>query len=222
MIVVAGGSGSRMGADIPKQFLHLNGRPLLMHTLANLQAMDRSMALVLVLPAAHIATWEALCTEHDFAVAHITVAGGATRFRSVERGLAAAMDCDLIGVHDGVRPFVSAEVVNSCFEAASQNGAAVPVTPIVQSLRRVEEGVSVAVDRSEYRAVQTPQCFRSELLRDAFAEATHDLYTDDAAVVEATGHPITLVNGNPENIKVTTPTDLQLAQILTNKFTSVK
>lgn len=214
MIVVAGGSGSRMGADIPKQFLQLNGRPLLMHTLANLHAIDAEMRLVLVLPEVHIPYWEKCCADQRFTVPHDTVCGGATRFRSVERGLHAAVDCDLIGVHDGVRPFVKAEVVNSCFEAAARNGAAVPITPIVQSLRMIGEGTSKSVDRTAYRAVQTPQCFRAELLRDAFAKAEHDQFTDDAAVVEAIGHPISLVDGNVENIKVTTPIDLKLAGLL--------
>jgi 2-C-methyl-D-erythritol 4-phosphate cytidylyltransferase len=214
MIVVAGGSGSRMGADIPKQFLMLRGKPLLMHTLENLHRMDTGMRLVLVLPVAHIPYWEERCAEHGHSVPHVTVAGGDTRFRSVQNGLSSATGCDLIGVHDGVRPFVSAEVVSSCFEAASRNGAAVPVTPIVQSLRRVEGSGSMAVDRNAYRAVQTPQCFRAALLRDAFARAQHDLYTDDAAVVEAIGHAITLVEGNVENIKVTTPLDMALAELM--------
>lgn len=214
MIVVAGGSGSRMNSDTPKQFLPLAGRPLLMHTLSNLHRMDPEMGLVLALPKEHIGTWEQLCTDNAFSVPHLTVAGGATRFRSVENALKAVNDAELIGIHDGVRPFVSEEVVHRCFEAAMQSGAAVPVVEVVQSLRKVRDGRSEVVNRSDFRAVQTPQCFRSQLLRDAFAAAAHDLFTDDAAVVEAHGHPIALVQGNDENIKVTTPLDLRLAELL--------
>lgn len=214
MIVVAGGSGSRMGAEMPKQFLPLCGRPLLMHTLARLHGMDASMRLILALPADHLTLWSGMCEEHRFDVPHVTVAGGATRFRSVQNALLHAIGSDLIGVHDGVRPFVSAGVVDACFNAAAAHGAAVPVTPVVQSLRRLDGENSVAVDRSAYRAVQTPQCFRMEVLRDAFAHASHDLFTDDAAVVEANGHRIELVGGDMENIKVTTPLDLRLAELL--------
>lgn len=214
MIVVAGGSGSRMGSEIPKQFLLLGGLPLLMHTLANLHGMDSSMRIILALPSEHIPLWEGLCTQHGFTVPHVTVAGGHTRFRSVENALRAAMDSDLIGVHDGVRPFVSREVVENCFSEAGSNGAAVPVVPIVQSLRMVDGELNEAADRNAFRAVQTPQCFRAGILKEAFAYAPHDQFTDDAAVVEANGHRIALVKGNVENIKVTSPLDMRLAELI--------
>jgi len=214
MIVVAGGSGSRMGADIPKQFLPLFGLPLLMHTLKNLHGIDHSMKMILALPIDHLPQWEALCEEHAFHVPHVTVAGGKTRFQSVQNALKAIVDEDLIGVHDGVRPFVSKEVVENCFKAAEQCGAAVPVVPVVQSLRRVDGDLSEAVDRNAFRSVQTPQCFRREVLLEAFANAPHDLFTDDAAVVESNGHSIALVDGSSENIKVTTPLDMRLAELL--------
>lgn len=214
MIVVAGGSGSRMGADIPKQFLPLRGVPLLMHTLKNLHGIDQSMKIILALPLDQLHQWEELCAEQAFHVPHVTVVGGKTRFQSVQNALKAIVDEDLIGVHDGVRPFVSTEVVENCFKAAEQRGAAVPVVPVVQSLRRLDAELSEAVDRSAFRSVQTPQCFRREVLLDAFANASHDRFTDDAAVVEANGHRIALVEGNSENIKVTTPLDMQLAELL--------
>jgi 2-C-methyl-D-erythritol 4-phosphate cytidylyltransferase len=216
MIVVAGGSGSRMGAEVPKQFLHLKGRPLLMHTLAHLHSMDTAMKLVLALPQEHIATWKSLSHKHHFSVAHIVVAGGPTRFRSVENALKAVGPYDLIGIHDGVRPFVAASVVRACFDAAQAFGAAVPVVEIVQSLRKVDGTESMAVNRADFKAVQTPQCFQSDILLHAFAVAAHDQYTDDAAVVEATGQRIALVEGNHENIKVTTPLDMRLAELLIN------
>lgn len=214
MIVVAGGSGSRMGADLPKQFLPLRGMPLLMHTLANLHAMDGSMRIVLALPNGHIATWARLCADHAFRVPHDVVAGGDTRFRSVQHALNMAQGSHLIGVHDGVRPFVSKDVVERCFRAADEFGAAVPTVPVIESLRKMNGEGSEVVDRNDFRAVQTPQCFRTEILVSAFATATHDRFTDDAAVVEATGRHIALVEGNTQNIKVTTPLDMRLADLL--------
>lgn len=213
MIVVAGGSGTRMGADLPKQFLELNGLPILMHTLRHLHEMDAAMQLVLVLPESQMDFWEQLCYKHNWSVPHLLANGGATRFISVQSGLALAQG-KLVGVHDGVRPFVSRTVVDACFAEAKRTGAAIPAVLIVQSLRKMEVGGSVAVDRSSYRAVQTPQCFQTELLRKAFASAEHTDYSDDATVVEANGHPISLVDGNEENIKITSPLDLELAQLI--------
>lgn len=217
MIIVAGGSGTRMGAAVPKQFIELNGKPILMHTLEKLHAIDGAMELILVLPESEINTWESLCKAHGFSVQHSTTKGGETRFNSVQNGLAKVTDAELVGVHDGVRPFVSTEVVNACFIASSQDGAAVSVVPIVQSLRRMENGRSIAVDRNDFRAVQTPQCFRTEILKTAFERASGTDFTDDASVVEASGHAITLVDGNVENIKITTPTDLEWAKLLLNR-----
>lgn len=213
MIIVAGGSGTRMGADLPKQFIELNGLPILMHTLQHLHEMDATMQLVLVLPESQMDFWEQLCCKHNWRVPHLLANGGATRFLSVQSGLALAQG-KLVGVHDGVRPFVSRDVVQACFKAAESNGAAIPVVPIIQSLRRLENGESKAADRNEYRAVQTPQCFRTELLKKAFASAEHTDYSDDATVVEASGHPISMVEGNNENIKITSPIDLELGQLI--------
>jgi len=214
MIVVAGGTGSRMGSNVPKQFLLLKGIPMLMHTLRTLHRADGTMGLVLVLPPDHLEEWESQCETLGFDVPHTVVAGGATRFRSVENGLKAAKNADFIGVHDGVRPFVAKSVVENCFTAAAQHGAAVPAVPIAQSLREIKSGSNASVDRSAFRAVQTPQCFRASILIEAYAKAPHDLFTDDASVVEALGQRIALVEGNVENIKVTTPLDLKLAELL--------
>ncbi len=214
MILVAGGSGTRMGATVPKQFLLINGKPLLMHTLRTMHNIDMEMELVLALPEQHFSTWKELCTAHNFATPHTVVAGGETRFDSVKNALNTVSSADLIGVHDGVRPLVTKEVVERCFEAAEQFGAAVPVVPIVQSLRKMNGTGSIAVNRDEYYAVQTPQCFRANELKDAYAKAAHNQFTDDASVLEATGKDIALVQGNVENIKVTSPLDLQLASLL--------
>jgi 2-C-methyl-D-erythritol 4-phosphate cytidylyltransferase len=214
MIIVAGGSGSRMGTNVPKQFLLLKGVPILMHTLRNLHKADGTMTLILVLPSDHIEAWESHCETLEFSVPHITVAGGPTRFRSVQNGLAAVKNSDFIGIHDGVRPFVSKTVVENCFISAAQHGAAIPAIPIANSLREVRNGANVAVDRSAFRSVQTPQCFRTSIIKDAYAKAPHDLFTDDASVVESAGNKIALVEGNPENIKITTPMDMKLAELL--------
>lgn len=213
MIVVAGGSGTRMGAELPKQFIELNGLPILMHTLQHLYAMDAEMQLVLVLPEDQTDFWEQLCHKHNWSVPHLLANGGATRFLSVKSGLA-LVGGKLVGVHDGVRPFISEEVVEACFAEADKTGAAIPVVPIVQSLRKLEGNESVAVDRNSYRAVQTPQCFRTKLLKAAFEQARHVDYSDDATVVEASGHQISMVKGNSENIKITSPIDLELAQLV--------
>ncbi len=214
MILVAGGSGTRMGAAVPKQFLLVNGKPLLIHTLQTMHGFDVEMELVLALPEQHFSMWRELCTTHHFAIPHTVVAGGETRFDSVKNALNKVSNADLIGVHDGVRPLVSKEVVERCFEAAEQFGSAVPAVPIVQSLRKMNGKSSIAVNRDEYYSVQTPQCFRADVLKDAYSKATHNQFSDDASVVEATGKDIALVEGNIENIKVTSPIDLQLASLL--------
>lgn len=214
MIVVAGGSGTRMGADLPKQFIELNGKPILMYTLKNLHESDAELELVLVLPKDQQDNWRKLCAKHGFDVSHVIADGGDTRFQSVRNGLEKASKVRLIGVHDGVRPFVSAELVNRCFDAASAHGAAVPVTPVVQSLRKLKGEISEAVSREDYSQVQTPQCFRSDVLIDAYDSADRTDYSDDASVVEASGKRITLVDGDEVNIKITTPFDLKLAKLI--------
>lgn len=214
MIIVAGGSGTRMGAQIPKQFIELNGKPILMHTLENLHAMDEAMQLVLVLPKEQFPFWDELKEKHKFSVPHNLACGGETRFLSVKNGLSEITNSDVVGVHDGVRPFASKKVIEACFNQASLSGAAIPVLPIVQSLRVLNDGGSEAVDRNNYLAVQTPQCFNTSILMKAFDSADRTDYSDDASVVEAFGQQIKLVDGNAENIKITTPIDLELAQLI--------
>ena len=226
-VIVAGGKGLRMGSEIPKQFLTVQGRPLLMLTLENFHSFDASMPLILVLPEAQQEYWARLCREYVFRVPHTVVSGGETRFHSVRNGLQAIVegqqvnkptDQQLVAVHDGVRPFVSHDVIELCFAAALVEGAAVPVIPVVETLREVlDNGTaprSRTVSRDRYRLVQTPQTFRLSLLLDAYAQPYSEAFTDDASVVEALGHPVTLVNGNRENIKITTPFDLAVAETL--------
>ena len=249
VIIVAGGKGLRMGGDLPKQFLPIGGRPVLMHTLEAFERAIPGIRLVLVLPADQQAFWRDLCAKHHFTLPHTIATGGETRFHSVKNGLDSLSkphpltpspvgegetygdEGSLVAVHDGVRPFVSADVIRRCFAAARDHGAAIPVVPVVETLRQLRppslrqplpsltgEGLgerpSVTVDRSLYRLVQTPQVFQLPLLLRAFEQPYRETFTDDASVVEALGHPVTLVEGNRENIKITTPFDLTIAEAL--------
>lgn len=219
MIIVAGGSGTRMGADLPKQFIELDGKPILMQTIDALYAIDNEMQLILVLPEDQMDFWEELCEKHQWRVPHLVANGGASRFLSVKSGLELATG-ELVGVHDGVRPFISAKMIDRCFDSAERMKAAVPAVPIVQSLRKVNGDDNAAVNRDEYRSIQTPQCFRTSVLKEAFVKADRIDYSDDATVVEANGVSISLVEGDQENIKVTTPFDLQLARLIIARRTA--
>ena len=214
-IIVAGGKGLRMGGELPKQFIPVEGRPVLMRTLDAFYAYDDTLQLILVLPRDHQPYWQELCREYQFAVPHRVADGGATRFHSVQNGLSLVDAPEaLVAVHDGVRPFVSHEVVACCFREAELHGAVVPVIPVVETVRQLVGETSVTVNRDAYRLVQTPQTFRASLLRNAYEQPYCDAFTDDASVVEALGHAVHLVEGNRENIKLTTPYDLVVAQAL--------
>jgi 2-C-methyl-D-erythritol 4-phosphate cytidylyltransferase len=210
VIIVAGGSGTRMQASVPKQFLLIDGKPILMHTIEKFQASMPELSVVVVLPSEHLQKWEALCTEHHFSAVHQTVSGGETRFHSVKNGLS-AVNSGLVAVHDGVRPLVSKDTIHRCFEEAARAGAAIPVVPSSESVRIVANFSSKALDRSTIRMVQTPQCFRYEWMKEAFEQDYRESFTDCASVVEAAGCSVSLVDGNPENIKITHPADLALA-----------
>jgi 2-C-methyl-D-erythritol 4-phosphate cytidylyltransferase len=213
VILVAGGQGLRMGGNLPKQFRPLHGKPLLMHTLEVFYRWDGNARLILALPDEYRAYWEMLCRELNGHVPHRVVAGGETRFHSVHNALAAVeADCEWVGVHDGVRPFVAPEVIEACFRGAERYGAALPVVPVAESLRECDGERNRAVDRTRYRLVQTPQVFRHDWLEEAYRQPYSPLFTDDASVVEAAGRNIHLVPGNPENIKITTPADLFVAE----------
>ncbi len=213
VIIVAGGSGSRMGGETPKQFLLLGGKPILMHTVGRFAEALPESKLVVVLPQAHIAHWTALCEEHGFTTPHTVVPGGTTRFESVKNGLNAAADCDCIGVHDGVRPLVGKDLILSVLEASQEFGAAIPAVPLSDSLREITPGGSRPVDRDRFVAVQTPQFFRAPLLIRAYDRPDMG-FTDDASVVEACGVAVALVPGEAANIKITTPADLAVAERL--------
>ena len=214
-ILVAGGKGLRMGSDIPKQFLPLRGRPVLMHTIDVFRRTYPDIHIILVLPREQQDYWRQLCGQHGYDVELCVADGGETRFHSVRNGLSLIPDdaMGVVGVHDGVRPFVSPETIRRCFEAAEGFGAVVPVVPVVETVRQVlADGSSMTVDRNAYRLVQTPQTFDIQLLKKAYGQPFDPFFTDDASVVEAMGHPIKLVEGNNENIKLTNPADLKLAE----------
>ena len=216
IIIVAGGKGLRMGSDIPKQFLPIGGKPVLMRTLERFREYSPTLQIILVLPKAQQEYWEKLCQKHNFTVAYQLADGGETRFHSVQHGLALIPDDaeGVVGVHDGVRPFPSIDVIRRCYETAREKKAVIPVIPVVETVRHLKGETSETVPRDDYRLVQTPQCFDIQLLKAANRQPYNDGFTDDASVVEAYGFDITLVEGNRENIKITTPYDLKIAEVL--------
>jgi len=216
-LIVAGGKGERMNSEIPKQFLEIQGKPILMHTLDVFHRFDQAMQLILVLPEVQFDYWKELCSKHQFNVQHQVVAGGKTRFESVQNGLSVIPSEALVAIHDGVRPLVSFETIERCFNAAQMYGAAIPVFEMVESVRQITENGSKSVDRNAYKLVQTPQIFDAGLLKKAYEQPFSALFTDDASVVEAFGQKVELVEGNRENIKITTSFDLQIAETLLNK-----
>jgi len=216
VIIVAGGKGLRMGSDIPKQFLPIGGKPVLMRTLERFREYSPTLQIILVLPKAQQDYWHQLCKDYDFKVEYILADGGETRFHSVQNGLAKIPDDaeGVVGVHDGVRPFPSIDVIRNCYETARTAKAVIPVIPVVETVRHLQGNTSETVPRSDYRLVQTPQTFDIQLLKPANKQPYNDGFTDDASVVEAFGFDITLVEGNRENIKITTPYDLKIAEVL--------
>ena len=213
VIIVAGGKGMRMGSDIPKQFLPIGGYPVLMHTLEAFYTYNPSIHLILVLPISQQSYWRELCIKYHFSLHHHIADGGETRFHSVKNGLA-LVDEGLVGVHDGVRPFVSQEVIVRCFDNAREKKAVIPVIGVVETVRHLTSYGSETVPREDYKLVQTPQVFDVLLLKRAYEQTYVDGFTDDACVVEAMGEQVFLVDGNRENIKITTPFDLKLAELL--------
>ena len=216
IIIVAGGKGLRMGSDIPKQFLPIGGKPVLMRTLERFRQYSPTLQIILVLPKAQQDYWQKLCKEYAFDIDYQLADGGETRFHSVQNGLAKIPDNaqGVVGVHDGVRPFPSIDVIRNCYETAREKKAVIPVIPVVETVRHLKGDTSVTVPRNDYRLVQTPQTFDIQLLKAANRQPYNDGFTDDASVVETFGFDITLVEGNRENIKITTPYDLKIAEVL--------
>lgn len=211
-IIVAGGKGLRMGGEVPKQFLPINGKPILMHTIEVFRKALDGIEIILVLPADQHEYWQKLCQDYNFCSPELIAKGGETRFHSVKNGLAFLPDDEdaVVGIHDGVRPFVSKETIQRCYAAAAGGRAVVPVVPVVETIRQIlPDGMSITRPRDEYRLVQTPQTFPLVMLKKAYEQSYSETFTDDASVVEAMGEEILMVEGNRENIKITTPSDLK-------------
>lgn len=218
-ILVAGGRGTRMGGPVSKQYLPIGGRPVLMHTLEVFALSEPGIFLILVLPEVDFSLWSKLCRDYGFSLPHQVIAGGNTRFQSVRNGLdALPFEKGLVAVHDGVRPFVAKEVIRESFDQAEKTGSAIAVIPLKDSIRKVtEDGSSVFQERQFFRLVQTPQTFQIEKIKKAFQVAELPQFTDDATVYEYQGWEVSLIQGNPENIKITTPEDLQYAEFLLSR-----
>ena len=216
-VIVGGGTGTRMATEIPKQFLKIGRKPIILRTIERFYEFDSNMNVILVLPSQHITLWEHIKIEFGFSK-HVTVVeGGKTRYDSVKAGLSVIHQVGVVGVHDGVRPFVSVDCLKRCYEEAEVNRNAVPVMPIEETIREVSESSNTWVDRANYRIVQTPQCFELLQMKKGYLGPVQPEFTDDASVMEKAGCKINLVQGNKENIKITTPEDMALAEYLTLK-----
>ena len=217
VILVAGGSGSRMGTEIPKQFLELCEKPVLMHTIQIFYDFDPESSIILVLPEVQQKFWAELCLKHSFSLPFRIANGGETRFHSVSNGLKLIDGEGIVFIHDGVRPLVSHQTIERCNQMAQKNGNAIPVLRINESLRKQKGHQSISVDRTLYLSVQTPQTFRSEQIIKSYEQDFDTAFTDDASVVEKAGFPIFMVEGNRENIKITEPSDLIVAAVFLKK-----
>jgi 2-C-methyl-D-erythritol 4-phosphate cytidylyltransferase len=214
VIIVAGGKGERMQTAIPKQFIEIKNKPVLMHTIEIFLHYNSKINVIVVLPENQIENWRELCKKHAFTPVHKVVSGGNTRFQSVKNGLKHVGNDGIIAVHDGVRPLASRLTLEKCFKEAGLAGAAIPVIDAVESIRQIDEQGSCSVDRAKYKLVQTPQVFNAAIIQKAYLQNYTSLFTDDASVVEHDGVKINLVEGNRENIKITTPFDLKIAEAL--------
>ncbi|MFN3802377.1 2-C-methyl-D-erythritol 4-phosphate cytidylyltransferase [Belliella pelovolcani] len=218
-VIVAGGSGTRMGAPMPKQYLPIGGMPVLMHTLRKFARAVSNIKLILVIPENDFELWTELCEQHQFQIPHQLVAGGKSRFQSVKNGLNMISDHEgLVAIHDGVRPFVEAEVIQSSYEVAAKSGSAIAVVALKDSIRKLQDdGKSVFQERQYFRLVQTPQTFQVSKIKKAFEVPELHTFTDDATVYEHQGWQVELIAGNLENIKITTPEDMVYAEFLLSK-----
>ncbi len=214
VLIVAGGLGIRMKTDIPKQFLLLAGEPILMHTIRAFFQATPDITTVVVLPSNQTDHWRKLCEEYSFAYPHLVTQGGKTRFQSVKNGLAMIPDEGLIAVHDGIRPLVDNQIIINAFGVAEKYGNAIPAIRVSDSVRITSDHTNKPIDRQRFRLIQTPQVFQSSILQEAYQQVDRVAFTDDATVVEASGHQIHLIEGHPNNIKITTAIDLQLAEVL--------
>lgn len=218
VIITAGGTGSRMKSDVPKQFILLKGRPILMHSIDRFFNFNNDLNIIISLPEEFILYWKNLCEKYKFTIKHTVVKGGTTRFASIKNALQEVKNVGLVAVHDGVRPLVSGKTIENTYKTARLKENAVASRDIVFSIRRTDEIKNIAVNRSNYKEIQTPQTFQSELLKKAYNSEFEERFTDDATVVEKMGVSINLVEGNSENIKITTKNDLKIAEALIDRI----
>ncbi len=213
VIITAGGIGKRMGSPIPKQFIEMKGLPILMRTIQRFYKFDSTCQIIVTLPSDWISFWNELIVKHDFRINHQLVDGGIERYDSIKNAISFCHH-DIIAIHDGVRPFVSNETIHNTIELAKQKGSAIPTLPLKESLRQLKNGQSIALKRSEFVNVQTPQVFQKAIIEKAYSIPFHEAITDDASLVEEAGFEVFLCDGNEENIKITTPMDLRVGEIL--------
>ena len=211
-----------MGSDQPKQFLLIGDKPLLMHTFDAFSFLFESVKIILVLPADLIEAWKKICSQHDFLIPHKIIEGGPKRYHSVKSGLNHVPGDSIVAIHDAARPLVSEATIKSCFKIAGRKGNAVPAVSITESVREVDGSLNHSVDRSKLRLIQTPQVFQASQIRKAYQQPYDEKFTDDATVLESTGESIHLIDGNLENIKITFPDDLILAEQMLLKWKSVR
>jgi 2-C-methyl-D-erythritol 4-phosphate cytidylyltransferase len=214
VIIVAGGKGTRINRNTPKQFLELCGKPILLHTIEAFINYNNSITIILVLPGDDIETWNAISKKYNFTPRVIITSGGDTRFQSVRNGLDMISGNGLVAIHDGVRPLVSNDIISNSFKLAEENQAAVAAVPLKESIRITEKNSSKAIDRSQFRLIQTPQTFDIQLIKKAYELKEDQSLTDDASVAERGGYKVSLFEGSYENIKITTPEDLIVAEAL--------
>lgn len=211
VVIVAGGSGKRMKSELPKQFIELNGKPILMHTIEAFSFDD--IQIILVLPSDQIDFWQDLVKQHNFDISHKVIEGGKERFHSVKNGLNAIKDSSgLVAIHDGVRPLVKEEIISNAYRVAQEQGNAIVSIGLKDSIRSISGARNKQEDRANFRLIQTPQTFQVQLIKEAFEQGFDPLFTDDASVLEKAGHQINLIDGDYQNIKITTPEDLIVAE----------
>lgn len=215
-LIVAGGKGTRIKTKLPKQFLELKGKPILLHTIEAFYRYSEKIEIVLVLPEDDFEIWEAICKKFSFNKPIVLQKGGETRFQSVKNGLSKIEGPGLVAIHDGVRPLVSEDIIGASFHLAAVHKSAVAAVRLKDSIRMTDQDNTKAVDRSRFRLIQTPQTFDIALIKQAYEMKEDASLTDDASVAERSGHVISLFEGSYENIKITTPEDLIIAEALLN------
>lgn len=214
-VIVAGGKGLRMNSEMPKQFLRLQNKPILIHTIEKFIHFDN---VIIVLPKEETTVWKEICKKYKFTIPHKVTEGGATRFQSVKNGLEEVDNNSVVAIHDGVRPLVSENLINSLVKEVRQGIGVIPVIPVTDSIRKVEEDLSIYIDRSNLFKVQTPQCFLSSEIKEAYSQNYSELFTDDASVFETKGGQINTLLGEEKNLKITTDEDLKIADIFTRQL----